>query len=412
MYKGTNPKTGGSILLRSYDSKRESQVEPEITIWQAGRATAAAALAFKPIQVGQSVFLDEGAAKYNPAPQILDEAVLNEWPGREVGIFVSIGTGRRKKVANEPDHLWFEGLLGHGMDSFAEARRRLVQKIDGCEETHQAMLRQHLPDHHVSPENYYRLNVEVGVGEFGMNEWSRLADISTNTRRYLSKSDVQGMNFSAASKLAKIHFAKVRWERQLNGEPEPANRWDLPSQQQQQQQQAYVPPPADPLAVELPAEDVPAQQISNVQRQEQLLSPHYHRRPSEDEKFMIVPSDDHARPVSADSNMPPQNAANLPFRPSMDSFQPSHGAVSPYGHSPAVSVHSIYAPQQQQQPLPRRSGEHQRMTPPPLPPKTPLNMPQGMQANLTRPPGGVILPYPDNDGPPPVVNMARKPNLS
>ena len=93
------------------------------------------------------------------------------------------------------------------------------------------------------------------------------------------------------------------------------------------------------------------------------------------------------------------------------------------------------SPPQQQQP----SGG-----PPPIPPKTPLNAPArpvtytsanitpprvpisgkplpihpgpgnhqgygGMQATLTRPPAGVVLPYPSDDGPPPVVNKARKP---
>lgn len=408
VYKGTNPQTGGSILLRSYDSRKESRVEPEVTIWQAGRATAATMLAFKPIQVGQSVFLDEGAAKYNPSPQILDEAMMNEWPGREVGLFLSIGTGKRKKTGSEPEHLWFEGLLGGSMGDFAEARRRLIHKIDGCEETHQYMLRQHLSDRRVNPENYYRLNVEVGVGEFGMNEWGRLADISTNTRRYLARDEVQHINYNAASKLARIHLAKQRVEHHIAGSPDPASKWNLPPQQQQ----VTIAPPADPLAVELPAEDViaPLHIVHKPQRQSDLLSPHYHRRPSEDEKMMVLPSDDFPTPLSVDSAQFP-NSTQIPFRPSSESHRPmtnATGAVSPYGHSPAVSINSIHS-------QPRWSGEDQ-MEPPPLPPKTPIPghaaPAGGMQSHLTRPPGGAILPYPDNDGPPPSVNMARKPNLN
>lgn len=72
VYKGTKKAGTGQILLRSYDSRKETSIEPNATIWQAGRATSATALAFKPIQVGQSVFLDEGAGKYNPASQCLD----------------------------------------------------------------------------------------------------------------------------------------------------------------------------------------------------------------------------------------------------------------------------------------------------------------------------------------------------
>ena len=76
--------------------------------------------------------------------------------------------------------------------------------------------------------------------------------------------------------------------------------------------------------------------------------------------------------------------------------------------------------------------------PPPIPPKTPLTTnaelahgthprppvpsshqpalpgdsrppPPGVSATLTRPPVSVVLPYPDTDGPPPAINMAKKP---
>lgn len=168
VYKGT-PKGSPAVLLRSYDSRRESAQEVNCAIWQAGRATSATGLAFKPIQIGQSVFIDEGNGKFNPAPQALDEAVLNEWPGREVGVFVSIGTGKRPPGTGKQQHLWWEGFAAGAIGDFAEAKRRLISKIEGCEETHQSMLSEYLAKRGVSPDNYVRLNVEVGVGEFGMN---------------------------------------------------------------------------------------------------------------------------------------------------------------------------------------------------------------------------------------------------
>lgn len=122
VYRGTHPRTGASILLRSYDSRREPAPEFNCTIWQAGRATCATQLAFKPIQIGQSVFSDEGAGKYNPVAQILEEAG-NEWPAREVGVFVSVGTGKRPSNSSVSDHEWWEGFLGGSMGTFAEGRR-------------------------------------------------------------------------------------------------------------------------------------------------------------------------------------------------------------------------------------------------------------------------------------------------
>lgn len=170
VFKGTS-KNGHPILLRSYDSRKEPPPEFNCTIWQAGRATSATGLAFKPIQIGNSVFLDEGAGKYNPSQYVLDEAAVNEWPGRDIGIFVSIGTGKRPGGSNNrPSEEWWEGFVGGSMGNFAEARRRLIAKIEGCEETHQQMLKSCLQKRGVPLENYCRLNVEVGVGDFGMNE--------------------------------------------------------------------------------------------------------------------------------------------------------------------------------------------------------------------------------------------------
>ena len=122
------------------------------------------------------------------------------------------GSGQRARTTRST---YGESFAGSGIGDFAEARRRLVAKIEGCEETHQYMLREHLSKRSVNPENYYRLNVEVGVGDFGMNEWNRLAEISTNTRRYLAKSEVQQINLNSAAKIARMHRAKVRYQRQL-----------------------------------------------------------------------------------------------------------------------------------------------------------------------------------------------------
>ncbi|KAF2457498.1 acyl transferase/acyl hydrolase/lysophospholipase [Lineolata rhizophorae] len=438
VYRGT-PKNGSSVLLRSYDSRKEPAPEFDCTIWQAGRATSATGLAFKPIQVGQSVFIDEGAGKYNPAPQILDEAVCNEWPGRDVGVFVSIGTGKRPPGTNNQQHLWWEGFVSSGMGDFAEARRRLIAKIEGCEDTHQYMLRDHLSKRHVNPENYYRLNVEVGVGEFGMNEWNRLAEISTNTRMYLARQEVQSINISAAAKIARIHRAKIRWERaqaqgydpeqfQASGRPLPP----IPSQ-------TSPPPPSNPMAVELPAEDVPPSASSpRLRPVSQLLTPsdaasyehhynggydshdhapphkrahsapHHHQHRHADEKYAVVSSDEYPQPVdtAADS------------------------AVSSLGPSPRRSAEDA----RRSGDHPRRSGEHVGSSPPPRPPKTPLPAGENVHApppppprnhappppppgnpasHMTRPPKGInVLPYPDSDGPPPMVDRSRKPNMA
>jgi hypothetical protein len=234
IYQGSRKGTS-AVLLRSYDSKAEPPPEYDCKIWEAGRATCAIGLAFKPIRIGHSVFHDDGVGTFNPAPEVLDET-SSEWPGREVGVFLSIGTGRRPRSSDANQTMWYEGFLGE----FAEARRRLISKIEGCELIHEYMVREHLGKRNVNVENYYRLNVEIGVGEFGMNEWHRLAQISTGTKQYLRREREHQLVTGLATKLAKISAMNRRAHRATASLP------NIPP--------ALAPPPN--FAVELPA-DIP-----------------------------------------------------------------------------------------------------------------------------------------------------------
>ncbi|KAK4545028.1 hypothetical protein LTR36_003579 [Oleoguttula mirabilis] len=398
-----------TTVMRSYDSRKEPAPDVKCTIWQAGRATCATAMAFKPIKVGQSVYLDEGGGKYNPSPMILDEAVQNEWPGREVGVFVSIGTGKRPTGTGVQQHEWWESIMGGSMGDFAEARRRLIAKLEGCEDTHQYMMREHLASRQVNRDNYYRLNVEIGVGEFGMNEWARLSEISTNTRTYLSRREVEGINQSASAKMAKIHFAKIRHDRaeRRGGDGQPArdswnNPWDRPLPVAPQ-------PPSNPMAVELPGDDI------YYQTQGFRPSGQYEHRPSiADQKYIVVPDDGYLQqqqPSHSQSNSNPQTPTPRPAQPYVQQRQPSPSSPHFPHHNSTTSVSSNNGPS------PRRSIDA-----PPLPPKTPLPYPDQRLPDYQGPGGprtfmnmgdlGRRLPYPDVEGPPPVVNTANKPTLS
>ncbi|KAK0121553.1 hypothetical protein ONS95_009843 [Cadophora gregata] len=386
IYQGT-PKGGLPAILRSYDSRKEPSPEFDCTIWQAGRATSATGLAFKPIQVGQSVFIDEGAGQYNPAPFALDEACVNEWPGRDIGVFVSIGTGKRPSGSDNNSHLWYEGFMGE----FAEARRRLISKIEGCEETHQYMVREGLAKRQVNIDNYYRLNVEIGVGEFGMNEWNRLADISTGTRRYLGKSEVQRMNIEAAAKLAKILRAKARFESEkMGGGMGSYQDMSLPDV-----------PEAYPNAVELPAEipfqparSPPPRPSYESGNHDTLEVPGYKQTPSPRSS-----AENHSRhsPHNSKPDVQDANVDRLVFHaPTPSEYRTAGGADK-------IAITSI-----DEHPQPLSPKQPIRVEPPPLPPKTPIQDPNGNGmpfGGRPRPP----LPYPADDRPPPVANMARKP---
>lgn len=406
-----------TVLLRSYDSRKEPPPDYNCKIWQAGRATSATGLAFKPITIGQSEYHDDGSGKFNPAPVMLDEAVQNEYPGRDIGVFVSIGTGKRPSGGTSNESEWWQGFLGGTMGAFAEARKRLIAKIEGCEDTHQYMLRQHLAARGVNSENYFRFNVEVGVGEFAMNEWNRLGDISTNTRMYLSKGEVQYKNVAVAQRLARIHSAIVRRNRAEARQ----NLEDSP----QQQPGAYPQyRPISSIATSVPeafVAELPGDDPASAGYQFSPSRTYEHRPSIADQKY-VVQSDEH-RPSIADQKY---------------TVQPDDTAFSPDEAHPGYPQHHDRT-QQAQQPARQDTNRFSHNSPPrqgapPLPPKMPLPYPDSHPStNMTSPQSyhtispqqghpdvrsslymgemGRMLPYPDMDAPPPTVNTANKPQI-
>ncbi|KAK3498991.1 acyl transferase/acyl hydrolase/lysophospholipase [Neurospora hispaniola] len=428
MYKGS-PRNAKPAVLRSYDSRKEPAPEFDCTIWQAGRATCAIGLAFKPIQIGQSIFHDDGAGVFNPSMYALDEAVVNEWPGREVGVFVSVGTGKRPKGSDMNSTLWYEGFMGE----FADARRKLIAKIEGCEKIHEMMKKEHLVKRGVNIENYYRFNVEVGVGEFGMNEWHRLSDISTNTRRYLQRDDEQRMVQGASAKLAKIHFAKQRWERANSNSTAPGPIPELIK---------TTPSISMPLAVELPGDMpiYPPQRLGTPPSRQSYesgfdaLSVPGHSangintpspRSSAERVHSAKSSSSHLAPSRPAPAVPPPASFGTDDSDKLVAIAPTPAQWRNASGQDKIAIvteddqprHPWY-PEYQNQQYQQHFQYPPRIEPPPLPPKTPLSSADGLISPIslngrqnTLP--AAYVPYPiDDDEEPPVVNMARKPNYN
>ncbi|KAI0538609.1 acyl transferase/acyl hydrolase/lysophospholipase [Xylaria digitata] len=411
IYKGTG-RGGEPAVLRSYDSRKEPAPEYDCKIWEAGRATSAIGLAFKPIKIGQSMFHDDGAGTFNPSPSALDEATVNEWPGREVGVFISIGTGKRPKSTDQNQHVWYEGFMGE----YADARRKLISKIEGCEVIHERMKKDLLMKRGVNIENYYRFNVEVGVGEFGMNEWHRLGEISTSTRRYLSRDAEQRMVQGSSTKLAKIHRAKQRFDR-LGSAPDII---ETPA--------SFMGSIDAPLAVELPGDmplNFPPRNIRPASRQsydsgaDHLPLPNTPsprssvervnptKKPSSSPQAAVRTQNAPSSPTSLPASL------NSPHDDDPDRLIVSAPTPSQYRHASGADKIAITSSDEysRKQPLVLQHQPH-RIEPPPLPPKTPLPDTLGPNSRRPAPSNQAPPPYPlDDVGPPPIVNMARKPNF-
>jgi hypothetical protein len=159
-------------------------------------------------------------------------------------------------------------------------------------------------------------------------------------------------------------------------------------------------PDASPNAVELPAAEVaPEYYAGNPQDAFYLTHPAY-RLPSDNEKFTVISSDEYLQP----GDLPPRHSGELsnPNRRSGEQFHVGSTQSSPrisYEESPRSSP----PPRPPKTPLQGETRPGSLTGPPTLPPPT---------SSLPRPPPGAPLPYPDTDGPPPAVNRGRKPEYS
>lgn len=410
VYKGTS-KHGSSVLLRSYDARKVSETVSNCTIWQAARATLASGLAFESIRIGHSVFIDEGAGKYNPAPQILEEAVRNEWPGRQVGLFVSIGTGRRPAGTYHQQGEWWAGFAGNSTENDGETRKRLIQKIDGCEETHQFMQSQYLARWGVNAMNYFRFDIVVGLHEFGINgksdrharfhlltirvaEWAQTSQVSKKTRRFLTEPDVQVMTHKVSMKLARAQFAKPRQNMAKKKLSSGSSHQDQKLFNESRFQNT-VSRPCQWKATGIPADQrIVASRQADVSTYE---SRHPYTLSVADMKHTVIPLDEYLQPMDN------AGRGNLSNRPRPNNSNSQNDSV----HSPSTR-HSIYDQYQQSPPhgiaplLRRRSP--------------PCAVERGTErsrrsTNMTNPSSRSILLYADSDALPPLINFVRKPEL-
>jgi hypothetical protein len=295
------------------------------------------------------------------------------------------------------------------------------------------MIHGRLADRGVNVENYFRLNVEVGVGEFGMNEWNRLAEISTSTRMYLAQNHVQSMNISAATKLARVWRHNLRWNRAIQqGEiPDPKyprHSWEYSDTNEPE-------PPSVPGAVELPAADVTEYPQVHFAEAEQLHH-HSHIQPHPPHQSHAGPVPSRPAPTNASHHDDDKFIVQAPTPTEYDRSSMEQGRPPRRSHdnmkNPMISITPPPSRPNIAPPPPPllHPAPQTHNTPPPVPPKTPLSGPvrlayppptsaapppvPGMQSSMTRPPAGISLrdvdlPYPESDEPPPIVNKARKP---
>ncbi|KAI9775931.1 MAG: hypothetical protein M1839_000720 [Geoglossum umbratile] len=167
------------VLFRTYttDEAVDTLASSECTIWQAARATSAAATFFDPVEIGRQRFIDGATGFNNPVEVVLDEAI-SIWPDATLRIHcvVSIGTG-------VPD------LKDFG-DNLKEVVDTLKAISTETEETEKRFLKHH---RNIGiGGRYFRYNVQHGLGDVGLDEHRKVAQIEAATERYLQIPQIKG----------------------------------------------------------------------------------------------------------------------------------------------------------------------------------------------------------------------------
>ena len=389
--KGAQP-----VLLRSYPSPAESVPSYKTTIWQAGRATCATASAFKSVTIDHNTFLDEGSGQYNPSFQVLDEARIHEFPDAEVATFVSVGTGKRQKsqIGHESSKEWWESIAFEG---FAEAKRRLMRRIDDCERVHRELVdgtdggRPRLAQSGVAAQDYYRFNVEVGVGEFGMNEWNRLAEVSTGTRRYLAQRETSRFVKECAAKLVAVDQAALLDGSKVAFRPTNSPKKETNIIAEMGQNSPPVHPPHHPAWSEkMPiVPEQPAQVLPSRQPQQQ-------QQPPRQEPPLNIPTPEEygafPRQQPMQQNRRPSHSA-----PQQQQQQQQQQQYPPRRPSHPPPLDEVYQQQQQQQP---QSPIVQQQQPPVI-----LQPQPQSPTRVTGKPGKILIPAHMDDNPVPELRV-------
>lgn len=189
-------------------------------IWQVGRATSAAPFYFKTVRLEEedekSEYVDGGFGANNPTEEAYRSVkqLSNNNP-RTVQILVSIGTGKNLEADPNPSA---------GYRLYMAYANTAAKWATQSEATHHTIL-----DATRTFAEYFRLNVEHGIGKMKLDAWKgkkgceTLELIRTKTQEYLDSPDGQQQISHSARQLVNVRKARSspeyidRWERFCHG---------------------------------------------------------------------------------------------------------------------------------------------------------------------------------------------------
>ena len=176
------------VRLRSYvtDDSIDSLAGSGCTVWEAARATSAAATFFDPIQIGRQKFVD-GATGFNNPVEVVLEETLSVWPDAvsRIQCLVSIGTG----IGDMKD-------FGDNMKEVIETLKAIATETETTEKR--------FFNNHAAlgiGDRYFRFNVDRGMSGIGLDEHKKMDKIEAGAELYLADPRVKGI----VEKFVKAH---------------------------------------------------------------------------------------------------------------------------------------------------------------------------------------------------------------
>jgi predicted acylesterase/phospholipase RssA len=151
-------------------------------IWQALRATSAAPTFFEEISFGcpKITYIDGGLGYNSPCVEI-DSQAKSIWEGRSVGCVVSIGTGLQTIPSVQNNNGWLPFGL-HDDLSVAGAILQMATSTTRVDNEVQRMYRG-------TETEYYRWDVDTGMGDISLEQWMREDEMASASRRYMEDPD-------------------------------------------------------------------------------------------------------------------------------------------------------------------------------------------------------------------------------
>ena len=183
-------------LFRSWKSTKLAS-HLRTTIVEAARATSAAPTFFRSVEiVGDEglpeTFIDGGMLANNPVKFVLGQAE-EIFPNSNIDYVLSLGTGEPSVIKINVHDSPFKRFLPTNIILV----KALVEIATDCESTADEVERKFSD----TPGVYYRLNVNRGLEEVSLSEWTKLTSVVAHTRAYLGKEDVHKKVINLVQKL-------------------------------------------------------------------------------------------------------------------------------------------------------------------------------------------------------------------